>query len=286
MKKRKWKRLWILIGVLCLAGCGRSDSLNHDEEQREIEETSSNSYYRISSYDLMTEEEGEEIHLFDADSKLKIEEGGAYCLSGNMEGQIFIDTIDENVHLIFENVAVESNHGPALYVKSAGKVVITLAKDTSNLLSDSPDYENYKEQKACVYSNSDVTINGSGRLDVYGYYKDAIKTKGEMKILGGMINVESKKRGIRANDGIVIAQGKLNLQCEGDGISTQKHTDDVKGYIEICGGDVSVISGKCGIHARGDLRIYNCKVRSKGIIEDYSCEGYAGIYEECIVDGE
>ncbi len=128
------------------------------EMTREDKRTSSGS---VNSIDLG--QTGEELLITDA---------GDYRLSGELHGSIRIRAEEQIVHLFLNGVNVTSVTAPAINVESAGKVIITAESGTENTLTDGSKYIS-DDCDACIFSMSDITINGSGSLTVSGYYKDA-----------------------------------------------------------------------------------------------------------------
>lgn len=243
------------------------------------------SFCEITALDLDTGEEGaKEVAFSEEDGVCDITEGGTYVLKGDYEGQVRIDAKEYPVHLILENARVKSYHGPALHILSASKVVLTAKEGTENEFQDSPDYGQAGDANGCIYSETDVSINGTGSLLIYGNKKSALSTKGCIKVLEGKIGVQSKKDGIRANDGIFLSPEELEVKSEGNGIVTRKSGKDGKGFLEACGGKISVVAGKNAVLSAGDLFIRDCSLTLKGILSDYSCEGELKIQKGCIAN--
>lgn len=269
----------LLLICMVFSGCKEATV----KEEKGIEFSSAEELYKITEADQKTDgEEPVEILLEEQPASLKIDQPGDYALSGNYEGNLIIDSQDQIVHLIFDGVDIQSREGPAIYVKSAGKVVLTLAKESSNVISDSPNYGEFKEGKACIFSVSDFTINGSGALQVYGYKKHAILSKDVIKILGGDLQIWSKGDGIRASDGAVIRPDRLSVESEGNGIRTTKSKKEKKGFIDACGGELTLIAGKNAFKASADLYIRDCSVHCQGIYADFSCGGNQFVEEGCL----
>jgi hypothetical protein len=141
-----------------------------------------------------------------SDNIVSINTNGTYILQGTLNGQIRVNvTEDEFVHLIFNSVDIKSSDGPAVYVTEADKVTITLVGDST--LTDSTNYSDVvdEEPDACLFVDSDLSINGSGSLTVTGNYGDAIRCKKDLKIVSGNIKVPSAvERGIKARNSICI----------------------------------------------------------------------------------
>lgn len=273
----------VLLACLALAGCADDEAgiEYRQEKQPDVDEL-----YHITDADKQTEAKAPMyIRLEEQPGVLKIEQPGDYVLSGSMEGQIVIDTQDQIAHLILDGVDVQSHEGPAIYVASAGKAVFTLSEGSCNVIADSPNYGDYKDKRACIFSVADLTFNGSGSLQVYGYEKHAIHSKDVVKALGGNIQVWSKGDGIRANDGAVIMPDALSVESEGNGIHTTKSKKENKGFIDVCGGDLSLIAGKSAFYAATDIYIRECRISScQGILEDISCGGSRFIEEGCLLN--
>ena len=165
-------KLFLLFFLtLCLSGCASMEK---------TEQTGNFGYERnenfiISEADLEVAVNNPKEIVLDKEQQVYIiDSAGDYFLKGECEGQIQIDVQDQVVHLILEDVKMQSKNGPAIYVKSAAKVVITIPEKTSSVIMDSTNYRGYEDARACIYGEDDITINGEGRLQVYGYCKDAM----------------------------------------------------------------------------------------------------------------
>lgn len=213
-----------------------------------------------------------------------IEAGGSYRLTGELQGSILIDAEEQIVHLILDGVSIRSSAGPALRVRSAGKLVVTVMGQ--NTLADSGNYFGFVEENACLYSESDVTLNGTGTLDINGDHKDGIHSKDTVKLLGGRVRIWAKRDGIRGNDGICVCGDGLEIECEGSGLHTtkSKNGEKEKGTIEVRGGDVSIIAGEYALCAAKDVYLSGCSLYVKGVRGDCSAQN---VYAEegCLRNG-
>ncbi len=236
--------------------------------------------YELSAADVNTESSDAQTVAFGGSDIYPITRGGTYLVTGNQSGQIYIDVKDEIVHLIMDNAFLHTYGGPAIYVKSAAKVVITVPEGTRSAISDSTNYAGYQNARACIFSNSDLTFNGSGTLVVTGYYKDAIRTKDTLKILGLDLEVQSKKDGLRGNDGVIIENAAVDLECEGNGIYTKEDKKDGRGFVSVTSGSVNVIAGKYGIRSAEDIYLNDSVTDIYGVLGDYYCMGEIFIQED------
>lgn len=269
-----------IIGLLFVMGCGRRAESDNDMKGTEEKKPVA---YTLTQNDTDVSMEGAvEILLEEQSSPLVLNQAGAYLLKGTLQGQLQIDVQDENIHLILENVEITSPNGPAIYVKSAAKTVITIPEASESILVDSPYYDEFPKTKATLYSESDLTINGSGNLQVYGYYKDGIRTKDFLKVLDTRLEVQAKNTGLRGNDGVALHAVALELSCEGTGILTEKEGKEDKGFVNMTGGTAQVIAGEYGIRASENVYIQDCRADIYGIVGNIACSGEQFIEEGCL----
>ena len=284
----------ILLFLLCaaLAGCYWL-GLRHEErlaprtpEVPMTEETFDQHFpfLAVTHADHETENaQALDVDLSQVGEELLLSEGGAWRLSGKMYGQIRIAAEEQTVHLILDGVTLTAKEGPALYVESAGKLILTLAEGSENVISDSGDYRRTPDTEACIFSAADLTINGSGMLSVNGLYKDGIRSQNVVKILGGDISVRSKRTGIHGTDGIHITGGFLEISSEKNGLRTTKSGQNGRGNLVVAGGDHRIIAGRFAfLVGRGDLYIYNCSVFEKSVVSAWDVGGQAHVQSGCI----
>lgn len=277
--------VFLLCGVLA-AGCSVTDPRGGQEGESYAATGGAEGYEPVFSAtraDLTGEDaEAVFVDLSGQEGEYRIEDGGAYRLSGELKGMVSIDAEEQIVHLILDHVSIASGTGPAILVRSAGKVVITLKEGTENQLRDSGKYLAAAEENACIYSMCDLTVNGAGSLEVNGYYKDGIHSRDVVKILGGQIAIHAKRDGIRGNDGFMMQDGQLEIQSEGAGLRTTKSGRTGKGAVEISGGYVSVIAGEYAVSSAAELWVRDCRAALKGILGDMQSAKGMYIQEECL----
>ena len=202
------------------------------------------------------------------DNLLYIYSAGTYVLRGNLDGGVQVRVYDDElVHLIFENVEIKNDDGPAIYVEEADKVIITLAEGSENILSDGAEYAGDKE--ACIFSNTDLTINGPGMLYVYGYYHDAIRSKDCIKLVETSVSVRSKNNGVRGNDGVIIQDSQVQVESEGTGIMSKSG----KNFVVIEGGSCQVTAGEHAVSAGCYVSISGCETSLYSVMEAVQCDG-------------
>ena len=186
-----------------------------------------------------------------------VTQAGVYVLSGLLSnGRIVVEAGDEDkVQVVLSGASITSSDGPAIWVKSADKVFLTLAEGTENALADGETYAAEDDANACVWAECDLTINGSGKLKVQGNDKRGISSKDELIITGGDITVNAVDDGLRGKDGVGICGGTIDITAGGDGIKADKKDTEGKGWISIDGGEVTVNAEQDGLQAESALQV-------------------------------
>lgn len=287
-RKNKWTRIAamafvvLLLGVL--GGCAFFASTTEPKPDSEnVPPKEDQPIFPPTTADLDTDSsQAIPVDLSEAEGNYTISQAGAYLLSGDLKGCILIDAEEQIVHLILNQVSVQSDFGPALSVVSAGKVILTLCPDTVNVFRDSARYDDSGEENSCIYSICDLTVNGNGALDVQGYYKDGIHSKDVIKILDGTLSIRAKRDGIRGNDGISVCCPQMSIESEGNGLHTTKTGRGQKGSIELYNGDHSVIAGEYAISSAADLWISDCRLFANSILSSTYAAGRLSIQEGCL----
>lgn len=241
-------------------------------------------FIAAKSTDLETlHEEETSIDLSACEYECLISDGGYYRLSGQLIGRVRIDAEDQYVHIALDGATIESREGPAVYVQSASKVVLTLADGSKNSIADSASYRSYHDTESCIFSECDLTINGSGALTVKGFYKDAIRSRDVIRILGSSIDITCSRTGVHAADGILLSGGSLTVSSRKNAFKTTRYGPDGRGSIDISGGTLSIIAGEYAfVTYQGNLYIRDCTVRSKSVIGNYDIGGEMFIESGCV----
>lgn len=196
-----------------------------------------------------------------------ITSGGVYTLTGAItDTMVTVDAGDADVTLILSGAAIHNSQGPAVFVRSADKVTITLDKGTTNTISDGSSYsitDSGSVLDAAIFSKSDLTINGSGTLVLNGCYKHGIVSKDDLVISSGTLKVTAKNVGLNGKDCVKINSGIITIDAGSDGIRADNTEDTDKGYVYLCGGTVNITSGNDGIQAETVINIENVDLSIK-----------------------
>lgn len=186
-----------------------------------------------------------------------IASSGNYKFSGSLtNGQIRVNTEDESiVRIILSGVSLKNSTTSPVYVEAAEKVMIVLADNTVNTISDGSSYNfdgDSDEPNAAIFSKADLTIYGNGTLAVDGNYNDGIASKDGVIISSGTLTVDAKDDGIRGKDYIIIKDGSVTVICGGDGLKSDNEEDETKGYISIEDGFLRITSTGDAMEAQTD----------------------------------
>lgn len=192
-----------------------------------------------------------------------ITKGGTYIVKGSLtNGQLKVAASNQDkVHLVFENVTITNESGPAINVEQADKVAITLADNTTNTFADGSSYNlanGETEPDGTIYSKDDLSFNGNGTLKVNANYQNGIRSKDDLTFVSGNYQINAVNNALKGKDSVAIKDGTYQLSTnEGDAIQANNTDDATKGYIAIDGGQFTIDSGRDGLQAETNLSIQN-----------------------------
>ena len=271
--------LALTIVSLCINSIGCSKTTTNDNTNSVIESTEN--IENINNEDVALDEElgdvtasitlGDIININGngatvTDNKVTINNGGTYVISGtSSNSQIIIDSAsEENVYLVLNNVSLTCSNSAPIYVKSAKNAIIVLPDSTQNTITDGETYDfedtSTDEPNAAIFSKDDLTIKGTGSLNVTANYNNGISSKDDLKITGGNISVTSADDGLMGKDSITIKGGNINVNASGDGLKSTNTEDTSKGYVLIEGGTLNITSTNDGIQAETNVNITDCTI--------------------------
>lgn len=216
--------------------------------------------------------DGSEDNIRIEENTVILSAGGTYALSGSLsDGQIRIEAErEELVRLVLNGVSLTSSSSAPIYAPNGAKVILILANETENKLSDAELYqfesEEEDEPNAAIFTKGDLSINGTGSLEVTGNYECGIRSKGNLKALSGTLTITAKKDGLKGKDSVIIRDGNYQITSGKDGIKSNNDEDADKGYIWIDGGSIQIAAEDDGIQAESALILYG------GSIDITKCE--------------
>ena len=161
-------------------------------------------------------------------STVTITKAGTYVISGNVtEGNIIVNATDKGtVRLILNNASISNTTTAPIKVLDAKKVILTLADNTTNTITDSSRLSTEEDYSAAIYSKEDLIINGNGTLNVNAGYRNGIKSTDDCIIVSGTLNITSTEDGIIGKDLCGVVAGDININAGSDGIKSTYDTDE------------------------------------------------------------
>ncbi len=185
-----------------------------------------------------------------------VTEAGVYVLSGTVTGTtVIVEAPDDaKVQLVLDGVSITNADFPCIYVKSADKVFITVAADSSLSVTGAFRKDGSTNTDGVIFSREDLTLNGTAALTISST-DNGIVGKDDLKVTGGTYVITAASKCIEANDSIRIAGGSFTLQAGTDGLHAENNDDASLGYVYIADGDFAITAGDDGIHASSVVQI-------------------------------
>lgn len=128
---------------------------------------------------------------------------------------------DKRFQILLNGANITNPHGAAINNQGSKTLYMVMADGTKNQLKDGADYDmvDEEDQKAALFSEGQIVFSGKGRLDVFAEGRGAIRSDDYIRIRPGVnLYIESHALdGLRANDGITIDGGVINVLTDGEG---------------------------------------------------------------------
>ena len=267
--------IMLAVALVAATGCSSSAQINAAEQsdgstdvQQSIQEATGEMDLEYSSRDTdpsYDESSATRIALSEAGasvsgdnatasgSTVTIAAAGTYVITGSSSnGQIVIDAPDDaKVQIVLDGVVLSNGSGPCIYASNADKLFVTLAEDTANTLSDGSNWTlsgSEDEPDATVFCTCDLTVNGSGTLNVDATTHHGIHSTDDLVIAGGSLDVNAANNGLVGKDSVKIGGASVHVTAQDDGVKASNDDED-KGFVLISGGDVDIDAQDDGIKA-------------------------------------
>jgi len=167
---------------------------------------------------------------------------------------------DKRNQVLLNGVEITNPSGAAINNQSGKSFYIVLADGTVNTLHDGTQYTmvDEEDQKAALFSEGQIIFSGAGRLNVYAHGRGGIRSDDYIRIRPGVnLYVNSAAQdGLRANDGIIMDGGVVNVETTGLGAKGVRSG----GLMEVNGGRMIAIGS-------GDTRVE----LTDGVADTTSC---------------
>lgn len=259
----------ILCACLLLSSCGKKNTAsgtNNINNMSAVTEISTDDMdFEFSNKDTTYNyDESEAKTIADSEKAVKITAEGTYVVSGEHESITVSAPDTAKVHIILKNATVSNTSGPAIYIESADKVLITAYKGTTNTLSDGTSYTgSFKDTNidGTIFSKTDLTLNGEGTLNITGNCKCGAVSKDDLIICGLNLTVKSTGCALEGKDCVKIKDAAITVSSGGDGIRSTNTEKTNKGFVYIETGNIDITSGSDGIQAATVLKAANGNVK-------------------------
>ncbi len=172
-------------------------------------------------------------------SGIRITKDGAHvkvvCAKKGLKLVLSGETADGGLQVFSEHkyviemagVSITNTSGPAINNQGKKTCYVIVDDGTNNTLTDGTGYEvesNGIQYKGTFFSEGQLVFSGNGSLDVYGNNKHGIASDDYVRIRKGTniyINIAKHEdvsgSGIKANDGVYINGGIVNIEANADG---------------------------------------------------------------------
>ncbi len=176
---------------------------------------------------------------------------------------------DKRFQILLNGAEILNPHGAAINNQGSKSLYVVLAEGTVNRLQDGATYMmvDEEDQKAALFSEGQIIFSGKGELNVTAVGRGGIRSDDYIRIRPGVkISVNSSALdGLRANDGIILDGGVINIETTGAGAKGMRSG----GVMQVNGGRLVAIS-------HGDTRVTD----EEGIIDTAAC---AALYCDTLV---
>lgn len=267
--KRKFICILISLSiVICFAGCVSNKETAEDSTVSDNENISQ----LVSTNDIFTDNDIEtgydeaasvNITLSDNSSNstsdaafisgntVTIKNDGTYILSGSLsDGSVIVDsTKNAKIRIVLNNVNIAATSTAPIYIKQADKVFITTATDSVNSLTVNGEFVNTGEDNidSVIFSKDDLTLNGTGTLNISTQYGHGIVSKDDLKLTSGTYNITAASHAVSGKDCVCIAGGNYTFESGKDSIHSENNDDTALGYVYISGGTFDLTSSGDGV---------------------------------------
>ena len=194
----------------------------------------------------------------ESDKDVTLSTEGIYILSGDVKNvTIVVDAPeDAKIQIVLDGISITNEDSPAIYVKAANKVFVT-STDSKNHMEVSGTYvaDGDTNLDAVIFSKADITLNGTGTLEIVSTKGNGISSKDDIKITGGVYNINSSEDAIEANDAILINDGDITIDTGKDALHSENDEDTSLGYIYIENGTLNITAADDAIRGNSFVQI-------------------------------
>lgn len=167
---------------------------------------------------------------------------------------------DKRFQILLSGAEITNPNGAAINCQGSKTLYVVLDDGTVNRLQDGSSYTvvDEEDQKAALFSEGQIIFSGHGELSVIATGRGGIRSDDYIRIRPGVkIHVNSSALdGLRANDGIIVDGGVINIETSGHGAKGVRSD-----------GEMTVNGGRIIAICTGDTRI----TTEEGIVDTTAC---------------
>lgn len=190
-------------------------------------------------------------------STITITENATHIITGTFDdGMIIVDAPDTaKLQIVLNEANITSSNSASLYIKKADKVFVTLVGENTLANGGSFTAIDNNNIDAAVFSKQDLTFNGSGSLTVNSPAGHGIVGKDDLVFTGGTYTITSASHSIDVKDSIRIKNSVISANAGKDGIHAENTDDTEKGFVYIASGTMNIECEGDGISSGSYLQI-------------------------------
>lgn len=222
----------------------------------------------------------------------KLSSGGTYYVTGKAdpgaEVQIYVNAPGQEVTVNIENLEISNSILEPVYVADAKKVTLVIYGSVKLAHAGTEGADS--EENTCIYSNSDLAIDGGGKLSVVSNRAFGIVSTKTLLLNDASVSVESRFDSIRSGTRLVVNSSDISVNSRRDGLVTIDsglNSDGLRqGEIVINNSKLTVRSLYWGINASSTVRVTG-GFTSVDVIVPYDDSDGAGIVgaDAVIIEG-
>lgn len=275
--KTKIRTFGIVLLITAILGCQatakqstvQAQALNAGQAQTAVEQRDTSQAFTKGDFDAAYNASSAKINVASltnvsasgvrvSGKTVTISAAGTYILSGSANDVcISVDAPDAEVRLVLDNLNITNSSAAPIYVKSAAKVYVTLAENSTNTLSVNGEFVKIDGAKAeaVIFAQSDLTLNGSGTLNAATQNGSGIASKKNLAITGGTFVISASSHALKGKDNVNIADGSFTLTSGKDGIHSENDDNAESGNIYIKGGTFVISAESEALDAINNIKI-------------------------------
>lgn len=192
-------------------------------------------------------------------STITIIDEGTYILSGTLnDGMIIVNSEKtDKTQLVLNGVDIHCETSAPIYILQSDKVFITTAMDSTNTLSNGGSFVAIDDNSidAVVFSKEDLTLNGAGMLVVTSPGGHGVVSKDSLTLTSGYYDINCASHALVGKDNVCVANANISIVSGKDGIHAENADDADLGFVYIQDGMFTIAAQGDGISGSSYVQI-------------------------------